>query len=135
MITTITHRVNFFDTDAMAVVHHANYIKWFEVGRVDFLRKAGITLTQMMDDGYMFPITSVKAKYISSGRYDDVLRIETTPVALTKAKMEFNYEIYCEDNNKLLVKGFTQNVFTHKETGKITRLPVKYYTKLQEAQK
>lgn len=135
MITTITHRVNFFDTDAMAVVHHANYIKWFEIGRVDFLRKAGITLTEMMDDGYVFPIINVRAKYISAGHYDDILSIKTLPVALTKAKMEFNYEIIRDKDNTLLVKGYTQNVFTHKASGKITRLPDKYYIKLQQALK
>lgn len=135
MITTITYRVNFFDTDAMAVVHHANYIKWFEIGRVDFLRKAGITLTEMMDDGYVFPITNVRAKYISAGHYDDILSIKTLPVALTKAKMEFNYEIIRNKDNTLLVKGYTQNVFTHKASGKITRLPDKYYIKLQQALK
>lgn len=135
MVTAITHRVNFFDTDAMAVVHHANYIKWFEIGRVDFLRKAGITLTEMMNDGYVFPITNVSAQYVSSGQYDDVLLIRTTPVALTKAKMEFSYEIFRDDTDVLLVKGYTQNVFTHKDSGKITRLPDKYYIKLQQALK
>lgn len=70
----------------MAVVHHSNYIRWFEIGRVNFLREIGITLGEMMEDGYVFPITEVKCKYIASGKFDDVLRIETTPVALTKVK-------------------------------------------------
>lgn len=61
MVTTVRHKVNFYDTDAMAVVHHSNYIRWFEIGRVEFLREAGITLNQLMDDGYVFPITEVSA--------------------------------------------------------------------------
>lgn len=135
MISTSIHRVNFYDTDAMAVVHHSNYIRWFEIGRVNFLRKIGITLGEMMEDGYVFPITEVKCKYIASGKFDDVLRIETTPVALTKVKMEFSYKIYRDCDNTLLVEGFTQNVFTSKATGHITRLPEKYYTKMQNALK
>ena len=67
MVTTVAHKVNFYDTDAMAVVHHSNYIRWFEIGRVEFLRQAGITLTELMDDGYVFPITEVSAKYMNSG--------------------------------------------------------------------
>ena len=59
MISTSIHRVNFYDTDAMAVVHHSNYIRWFEIGRVNFLREIGITLGEMMEDGYVFPITEV----------------------------------------------------------------------------
>ena len=54
------HHVNFYDTDAMAVVHHSNYIRWFETGRVAYLRKYGITLGEMMEDGYVFPITEVR---------------------------------------------------------------------------
>ena len=135
MVTMINYRVHFFDTDAMAVVHHANYIRWFEIARVDFLRKAGIILTEMMDDGYVFPITDVSVKYLSSGYYDDILTIKTIPTALTRAKMEFSYEVYREKDNTLLVKGFTQNVFTNKNTGKIVRLPAKYYDKMRQALK
>ena len=131
MVTTVAHKVNFYDTDAMAVVHHSNYIRWFEIGRVEFLRQAGITLTELMDDGYVFPITEVSAKYMNSGYFDDELIIETTPVALTKAKMAFSYRVLRACDDTVLVNGFTQNVFTSRATGKITRLPDKYYDKLK----
>ena len=126
MVTTVAHKVNFYDTDAMAVVHHSNYIRWFEIGRVEFLRQAGITLTELMDDGYVFPITEVSAKYMNSGYFDDELIIEPTPVALTKAKMAFSYRVLRACDDTVLVTGFTQNVFTSRATGKITRLPDKY---------
>ena len=131
MVTTVAHKVNFYDTDAMAVVHHSNYIRWFEIGRVEFLRQAWITLTELMDDGYVFPITEVSAKYMNSGYFDDELIIETTPVALTKAKMAFSYRVLRACDDTVLVTGFTQNVFTSRATGKITRLPDKYYDKLK----
>lgn len=131
MIATVRHKVNFYDTDAMAVVHHSNYIRWFEIGRVEFLREAGITLNQLMDDGFVFPITEVSAKYVNSAKFDDELIIETTPEALTKAKMAFTYRILRASDDTLLVTGRTQNVFTSMETGKITRLPETYYNKLK----
>jgi acyl-CoA thioester hydrolase len=131
VVTTVRHKVNFYDTDAMAVVHHSNYIRWFEIGRVEFLREAGITLNQLMDDGYVFPITEVSAKYVNSAKFDDELIIETTPEALTKAKMAFTYRILRASDDTLLVTGRTQNVFTSMETGKITRLPETYYNKLK----
>ena len=131
MVTTVAHKVNFYDTDAMAVVHHSNYIRWFEIGRVEFLRQAGITLTELMDDGYVFPITEVSAKYMNSGYFDDELIIETTPVALTKAKMAFSYRVLRACDDTVRVTGFTQKVFTSRATGKITRLPDKYYDKLK----
>lgn len=130
MISRVEHHVDFFDTDAMEVIHHSNYIRWFEIGRVEFLRMVGITLGELMADGYVFPITDVSAKFLSPGRFDDVLVIETTPIALTKAKMEFDYRILRKGTDVVLVTGHTQNVFTNRETGKIARLPEKYYTKL-----
>ncbi len=130
MVSRVEHHVDFFDTDAMEVVHHSNYIRWFEIGRVEFLRAAGITLGELMADGYVFPITDVSAKFLSPGRFDDVLVIETTPTALTKAKMAFDYRILRKGEDTVLVTGHTQNVFTSRETGKIARLPEKYYKKL-----
>ncbi len=135
MISRVEHHVDFFDTDAMEVIHHSNYIRWFEIGRVEFLRMVGITLGELMADGYVFPITDVSAKFLSPGRFDDVLVIETTPIALTKAKMEFDYRILRKGTDVVLVTGHTQNVFTNRETGKIARLPEKYYTKLATALK
>ncbi|MBR1397287.1 MAG: acyl-CoA thioesterase [Selenomonadaceae bacterium] len=126
MTITTKHKVHFYDTDTMSVVHHSNYIRWFEIGRVEYLRKIGISLNDLMADGILFPITKVEAQFHSPAHFDDDLDIITTAVALTKAKMEFDYEIRRGD--KLLVTGHTQNVFTSKSTGKITRLPDKYYS-------
>ncbi|MGN1049224.1 MAG: acyl-CoA thioesterase [Selenomonadaceae bacterium] len=131
MTVSVKHKVNFYDTDAMAVVHHSNYIRWFEIGRVEFLREAGITLGELMDDGYLFPIVDVSAKYLNPAYFDDQLIIETIPTALTKAKMAFDYRILREKDGIVLVTGHTQNVFTCRATGKITRLPDKYYDKLK----
>ena len=93
MPITVEHRVNFYDTDAMEVVHHANYIRWFEIGRVAYLRRIGIMLGALMDAGYVFPIIKVGAEFHAPGHFDDTLRIETTATALTKAKMAFTYRI------------------------------------------
>ena len=133
MVTKVKHRVNFYDTDAMAVVHHANYIRWFEIGRVEFLRAAGITLNALMADGFVFPITEVQASYTASGKFDDDLVIETTPTALTRVKMAFDYRVLREKDGVLLVEGHTQNVFTSQASGMITRLPNMYYEKLKAA--
>ena len=132
MVST-EYKVNFFDTDAMAVVHHANYIRWFEIGRVEYLRHYGLTLDDIMDDGYVFPITKIDAKYLSPGRFDDVLIIETTATALTKAQMAFAYRIVRKDTGEVLVTGHSQNAFTRKDTGKITRLPDKFFEIFQRA--
>ena len=130
MTINVEHRVHFYDTDTMGVVHHSNYIKWFELGRVEYLRKLNVTLGEMMNDDILCPITEIEAKYKSPARFDDEIVIETTATALTKVKMEFEYKVFRKTDNKILVIGRSQNVFTDKNTGKIIRLPEKYCTRL-----
>lgn len=133
MSVSTQHRVHFYDTDMMGVTHHANYIRWFELGRVEYLRSIGVTLNEMMEDGFLFPITEVQAKYVSPSHFDELIRIETTATALTRAKMEFDYHVFRAADDTLLVTGHTQNVYTSKATGHITRLPDKYFSRFKAA--
>ncbi len=133
MILTITERVKFFDTDTMGVVHHSNYIRMFETGRVEFLRAIGISLNEMMSDGILFPIVEVNAKFHAPALFDDVLEIKTIAEALTRAKMQFRYEIRRQGEEKILVEGNSTNVFTH--DGKICRLPEKFFERLAKGLK
>ena len=128
MIVKTLHRVKFYDTDVMGVVHHSNYIRWFETGRVEFLRELGIDLNEMMSDGVLFPIVEIGAKFHAPAKFDDELEIETTGEALTKAKMKFNYAIRRRGEEKILAEGTSTNVFT--SGGKICRLPEKYSARL-----
>ena len=128
MTVTTTHRVKFFDTDVMGVVHHSNYIRWFETGRVEFLRAIGIDLNEMMRDGILFPIIDIGAKFHAPAHFDDDLEISTTAEALTRAKMKFSYAIRKRGDDKILAEGTSTNVFT--SGGKICRLPEKYSSQL-----
>lgn len=130
MAVVIKERVRFVETDAMGVVHHSNYFRWFEMGRVEFLRQAGITLNELLNEGIVFPITDVSCKYRASAKFDDYVLIETYPVELTAVKMVFDYKIVREADQVLLATGQTQNVFTN-NNGKIIRLPEVYYSKLR----
>ena len=123
------HRVHYYETDQMGVVHHANYFRWFELGRVEYLRALGVTLGELTDAGILFPITEIDAKFLSPARYDDLIEIETTAVELTKVKLVFDYVIRIAGSDKILVTGHSQNVFTDAATGKIIRLPDRFYEK------
>ena len=128
MSVTRTERGKCCDTDTMGVVHHSNYIRMFETGRVEFLRTLGISLNEMMSDGILFPIVEVNAKFHSPAQFDDVLEISTIAEALTRAKMQFRYEIRRRGEEKILAEGSSTNVFTH--DGKICRLPEKFFERL-----
>ena len=118
----------------MGVVHHANYFRWFELGRVEFLRSIGVTLGALIDDGILFPITEIDAKFHAPARYDDLIEIEVKPVELTKVKLVFDYVIRIAGSDKILVTGHSLNVFTDAATGKIIRIPDKFCDKFLQAQ-
>lgn len=127
---TVRDKVRFVETDMMGVVHHANYLRWFEMGRVEYLRQANIYLLELMDKGILFPIKDVSCQYIASARFDDTIIIETTMAELSRAKMIFSYRVLRENDGTLLATGKTQNVFTDTD-GKVIRLPVAIYEPLR----
>jgi acyl-CoA thioester hydrolase len=127
---TVEEKVRFVETDLMGVVHHSNYFRWFEMGRVEYLRQAGVLLTELMKEGIVFPITHVDCQYKSSARFDDYILIETVLAEVSPVKMIFTYDVIRKEDGVLLATGRTQNVFTD-NMGKIIRLPGEYYDKLQ----
>jgi len=129
-MVAIQDRVRFVETDLMGVVHHANYFRWFEMGRVEYMRQAGVFLVDLLEEGIVFPIRDVSCQYRSPARFDDKIRIETTMVELSPVKMVFGYRIVKEEGGILLAVGKTINLFTN-SAGKIIRLPGKYYDRLQ----
>ena len=126
----IRHKVRFVETDMMGVAHHSNYFRWFEMGRVEYLRQAGISLLELMDQNILFPIKDVSCQYLVSARFDDTIIIETAMEDLSRAKMIFRYRVLREKDGVLLATGRTQNVFTD-TTGKVIRLPQNIYHSLQ----
>ena len=87
----------------------------------------------MMNDGILFPIVEIQAKYHSPAKFDDELELEIIPAVMTKVKWEFEYKIRKVGEEKILVEGFSRNVFTDAVSGKIIRLPEKYLAKLETA--
>jgi len=126
----VREKVRFVETDMMGVAHHANYFRWFEVGRVEYLRQAGINLLDLMAVGIVFPITDVSCQYKSSAYFDDIISIETSLIELSRAKMVYSYRVVREADGKLLAEGKTQNVFTDKQ-GRIIRLEPQVLEKLE----
>lgn len=129
-MVTVREKVRFVETDMMGVAHHANYFRWFEMGRVEYLRQVGVSLHDLMADGIIFPITNADCQYRASAKFDDYILIETTMPEVSSVKMVFTYRVVREVDGVLLATAKTQNVFTDNQ-GKIIRLPSRYVTKLQ----
>jgi acyl-CoA thioester hydrolase len=116
------YRVIYGDTDQMGIVYYANYLRWFERGRSEFLRQIGLPYGTIEEQGFHFPVTEVHCRYANSARYDDIVLIETELVELGRASLSFGYRICREANRDLLATGSTKHAcIAH--SGKVTRIP------------
>jgi acyl-CoA thioester hydrolase len=86
-------RVRFGETDLMGIVHHASYRLYFEAGRVEWLRKRGVTYASFASRGVHLPVVDAHVHYASPARFDDLLDIETTLSELRTVSMKFSYVV------------------------------------------
>lgn len=128
-------RVRFYETDGMRVVYHGNYLNWFEEARVEYMRKGGVCLNDLLEEGIVFPIVEVYVKYMKSAHYDDIILVKTYLREVDRAKLVFEYEVVREDTGEILTTGRTVGTYTKMETGKIARMPAERLSKLMEISK
>lgn len=109
---TTTIRVIYADTDAMGVVYHTNYIKWFEVGRSELLRSMGFPYARLEEEGVLLPVAECSCKYKLPAVYDDMLEITARVSEMKGATVTLDYEIKKQETGELLVTGFTRHAVT-----------------------
>ncbi len=123
-------RVIYADTDAMGIVYHANYIKWFEIGRTELMRARGIAHADIAPLGFMLPVTRVYCHYLMPSRLDQVLAVLTTIDYVKRASLKFTYEIRDEALIERRVVGYTVHACTD-PGGRVVRLPAALVERLQ----
>jgi acyl-CoA thioester hydrolase len=115
-------RVRYSETDQMGVVYHGNYLPYFEIGRVEWLREKGISYKELEERGIALPIASVTLNYKKPARYDDLLTIRTTFKSQEGVKLEFACEILNEAGDLLTTADFLL-IFVSTQTGRPTPPP------------
>ena len=121
-IDEIQIRVRYGETDQMGVVYHGNYALYLEMGRIEWLRKLGISYKSMEENGIMLPVVSLSINYKKSAGYDDVINVKTQLKRMPTAKIEFDYEI-TDEQGDILTTANTTLVFIDKNTGRPMRAP------------
>jgi acyl-CoA thioester hydrolase len=116
----ITIRVRYAETDRMGLLHHANYLVYFEQGRTELLRSQGFTYRDIEDQGYYLVLTKVAVRYRKPAYYDDLLTLRTTVVRTTLVKIEHKYELL--RNGVVVAEGETTLGCVDRE-GKVQPLP------------
>ena len=104
-------RVRYSETDQMRIVYHAHYLVWFEIGRTEWCRAAGIPYAEMERAGLFIPVTRVEASFRRRSTYDDAVRVQTRMAELSSRGCAFGYEVR-GDEGELLADGATRHVFT-----------------------
>lgn len=115
------YRVIYGDTDQMGVVYYANYLRWFEMGRTELMRQAGIPYSSVEAAGFFFPVTEVSCRYLKPARFDDEIDIETTLRAMGRATLEFSYKIARKSDGQTLAEGWTRHACVNGE-GKVAKI-------------
>lgn len=121
-VSETTLEVRYYETDLMGIVHHSNYIRYFECGRHIALVNLGIPIQKIEEAGIMMPVVNVTCNYKTPARQGDMLRIVSTISAPPKARVVIDTVIYNE-MGQIVCNGSVTLGFIHKDSRKPTRAP------------
>ena len=119
-------RVRYAETDQMGVVYHANYLVWFEVGRVELIRQLGLDYRTMeQEEGVGIAVVEANVRYRAPARYDEELLIRTHIAAVRGSVIRFGYKLYRAADDQLLAEGTTTHVCVDRAMRKAA-MPARY---------
>ncbi len=123
-------RVRYAETDQMGIVHHANYLIWFETGRSELCRAKGFSYKQMEEeDDALMVVAESYCRYKSPAHYEDVLTVRTRVSELRSRSIRFFYEIHRASDDMLIAEGETLHLVTDRDK-KVRKLPEIYKNRL-----
>lgn len=123
-------RVRYAETDKMGIVHHSNYLIWFEAGRSDLCRARGFSYKEMEEqDNALMVVAETYVRYKSPAFYEDVLTVRTQVAEVRSRSIRFIYEIFRDGDDTLLAEGETLHLVTD-ENKKVKLIPDSYREKL-----
>lgn len=105
--------VQYYETDSMKIVHHSNYIRWFEEARTDFLKSVSMPYDEIEKMGLMIPVLSVECTYKYPLKFGQRFRIELNMTEFNGVKFNFEYNVFNDETNQLCVSGKTSHCFVN----------------------
>ena len=121
-VAEVRQRVIYGDTDQMGVVYYANYLRFFELGRLEYFRLRGGRVADLEAAGFALPVAEVEAQYRAPARYEDLVVVRTRVTEIRRASMKFEYQLAREADAALLCTGSTVHACITRE-GRPVRLP------------
>lgn len=121
-IVETTLRVRYAETDAMGVVHHANYFVWFEAGRTEYTRAAGLPYREVEAAGVRLVVIEAHCHFHRPARYDDLVVVRTSVREIGKATLTFAYDVVAGGDGTRLADGHTVHAAIAPD-GRVRRIP------------
>ncbi len=103
------------ETDQMGIIHHSCYPVWFEAGRTDFIRKLGVSYSEIEQQGLLLPLIELKCVFKGAGKYEDKITVKTMLKNITYTRTFFYYEVYSNNLPEPITTGETIHAWTTKE--------------------
>lgn len=113
-MSTYKHKVQYYETDQMGIVHHSNYVRWMEEARVDFLANLGWEYRKMEELGVVSPVTAIEGKYKRSAKFDDTVSVSVFVTAFNGVRLCLRYEVH-DSQGSLLFIGTSEHCFMDRE--------------------
>mgnify|MGYP002437823098 CR=1 FL=1 len=105
------HKVQYYETDQMGFVHHANYLRWFEEARLDFLEQIGLPYPMMEEKGYLSPVLSASCRYKQAARFGETVEILAVLLEFGNVRFRYGYEVRDSQSGVLHATGETTHCF------------------------
>jgi acyl-CoA thioester hydrolase len=121
-VAQVQQRVIYGDTDQMGVVYYANYLRFFELGRLEYFRLRGGRVADLEAAGFALPVAEVQAQYRAPARYEDLVLVKAWVAELRRASLRFDYQLHRESDGALLCTGMTVHACITRD-GRPVRLP------------
>jgi acyl-CoA thioester hydrolase len=131
-VVETTLQVRYAETDSMGVVHHSNYLIWFEVGRGEYFRALGQDYGKWEKRGYLLPVSEAYARYLAPARYGDLIVVRTWIDQVRSRSITLSYEIKDMASHRRLATGWTKHICTDWQ-GRTRLLPEELALSLEEA--
>lgn len=118
------HNAKYYETDQMGIIHHSNYIRWFEEARIDYMNQIGLTYKKMEEDGIISPVLEINCKYQRMMYFDDIATINVYIKEYSGVRFMIEYEIYNQDNI-LCTTGSSKHCFTDRNSRPVSLKKIK----------
>lgn len=112
------HKVQYYETDQMGIVHHSNYIRWFEEARTYLMEELGLSYGQMEQEGIICPVLSAQAKYLKMVHFGETVKIAAIVKEYNGIKMTLEYKVMDLEEKIMYTEGETQHCFLEQESGR-----------------